>query len=422
MKKLLSLLLFFALLVGALSAFSVVFASDTPYSGGSGTEDDPYLISTSDDIKELYDNIEADPDLWLTKYYYKLTNDITTPYSISPLYYDKYYHSFKETNSDEGLIYEKYELWQSFRDYYDEEDIKIGVTFNPSGEIRKDHPDWINSSFSGSDLFTDSIFEYYKYAGKHRSVAFTGEFDGNGHTITLTSDKFLFGTLEREAVVKNLTIKGANASLVYGIDKNCTVKNIIVDVEAPVIYSNFINYNYGTIAKITNKCPEVGAGSKLFVKNHNGSIKDCLDLGGGSAFSFRVNSYSEVKRCVSLVEATPVSNSDGYYTLEECVEQGGDPLNYITFNFESVWIMRDGLPYLRHNLTEEADEDIEINDGMVFIFDKETKTATLTGFESDADISNLVIPSERYGYTVTDMYPFIYNYNIQSNLQIQYNP
>ena len=84
MKKLLSILLSFAMIFGAFCAFPVSAYDDTPYSGGSGTEEDPYLISTVQDLYELRKNIKSETYSWLKKQHYKLTADIIFNGSISP--------------------------------------------------------------------------------------------------------------------------------------------------------------------------------------------------------------------------------------------------------------------------------------------------------------------------------------------------
>ena len=57
MKRLISVLLCTALVFGLLSIFPV---KTYAFSGGSGTEDDPYLISTAQDLYELRNNIKAE--------------------------------------------------------------------------------------------------------------------------------------------------------------------------------------------------------------------------------------------------------------------------------------------------------------------------------------------------------------------------
>ena len=108
MKKLLSILLCFTMLFGVFCAFPISASDDTPYSGGSGTEDDPYLISTKEDIKEVQDNIANDPTLWSRKVYYKLTNDITTDIGFTPVteYKGIQPHCFVEAGVDISIFKE----------------------------------------------------------------------------------------------------------------------------------------------------------------------------------------------------------------------------------------------------------------------------------------------------------------------------
>ena len=85
MKRLISVLLCTALVFGLLSIFPV---KTYAFSGGSGTEEDPYLISTVQDLYELRKNIKSEPRSWLKKQHYKLTANInfTNKGTISPLY------------------------------------------------------------------------------------------------------------------------------------------------------------------------------------------------------------------------------------------------------------------------------------------------------------------------------------------------
>lgn len=99
MKKSLSLIITLAMLAGMLASFSVVTGADTVaesepamYSGGSGTKDDPYLISRRGDIIDMQENIINNKYSWGNKVYYKLTNDIRLGVNhggdfISPIYY-----------------------------------------------------------------------------------------------------------------------------------------------------------------------------------------------------------------------------------------------------------------------------------------------------------------------------------------------
>ncbi len=221
----------------------------SPYSGGSGTEDDPYLISTERDIRNLRKNIINDSSLWKEKYYYKLTNDIETDEAFSPLYMtDEYeWNAFVEYGygKDTGVpVYKVYELW------YISMEGQYGDILSDVFEFQEDIDDYDHPLFGGGyDLFP-GMREYLRTRGRYRNAAFTGVLDGNGHTVKYTGDGYLFGFVENGALIKDLTIEGEDASFAYCVDQtsmlmNCNFKNLADD--------KGIEYNYGIeIDGITN--------------------------------------------------------------------------------------------------------------------------------------------------------------------------
>ncbi len=243
MKKIISLIVLCSLIFGALGSFSYISAATSPYSGGSGTENDPYLISTERDIRNLRKNIINDSSLWKEKYYYKLTNDIETDEVFSPLYMtDEYeWNAFVEYDykKDTGVpVYEVYELW------YISMEGQYGDILSDVFVYQEDKDDYDHPLFGGGyDLFPESYREYYrKRGGSYRNAAFTGVLDGNGYTVKYTGDGFLFGFVENGALIKDLTIESENASFAYCVDQKSVLANCNFNNSAD---DNGVEHNYG---------------------------------------------------------------------------------------------------------------------------------------------------------------------------------
>ncbi len=227
MKRIVSYLLVALIVFGILNSYSFVTAAeDTPYSGGSGTEDDPYLISTEKDIIELRGAMRTDPSLWYTKYYYKLTNDIETSYD---LYVNSCTTDYNTSSFRQARENDEYFLNRLVPIYKD-------IDGEAGRHNMCDHAFDIISDRNG---YSNSYF--YRYGGEgypsvvnnisyYWNAAFTGVFDGNGYSIKLKKKGYFFGFIENEAMIKNLTIEGEEASLAYCLDEtsliaNCSTKN-----------------------------------------------------------------------------------------------------------------------------------------------------------------------------------------------------
>ncbi len=384
MKKVLSLLLIFALLIGALSAFPVVFASDTPYSGGSGTEDDPYLISTEEDIKELCDNIENDPSLYGTKVYYKLMNDLTVNHNMSPLYVSDFL-------GPNALIRTQYSIRNTFDVDYENSsannviEIGDGPRFNDvvgeigpltvladdthyawSGTCLRDissvcvhavlcdtYDYYKNTRFGGFESHGSYLDGYYYscHSYFYCTAAFTGVFDGNGHTLSIGSAGYLFGIVENGAEIKNLNVQGSVGSLAWSIDESCTVKSCTFDIAAPskTTYMSRHYYDYLILGdpnwedRIYKKVYDT---VEAFVPVSKGSFIDCINYGSCSIDPKYANAYN----FVDLSERKIAGDGEEFYTREEYLTGAGDMSAFEGFDFESTWVMKNSLPVLRSSL------------------------------------------------------------------------
>ena len=243
MKKIITYLLLFALLMGSLASFSFVSAYGMYYSGGSGTEEDPYLISTEDDIFELHYALKTDLSLWYTKYYYKLTNDIETNYD---LYVDSCTDEYSTSSfqwANKNREYYKNRLVPIYWDLHG-----TATRHNPcvySFEIRPDKNQYYNKYFSdyyaGGEGFPDNVYKSESFW----NAAFTGVFDGNGYTVKLKNGGCFFGFIENEAIIKNLTVEGEDAYLAFCLDGTSIVANCLATDSNN---ASGIEHNYGIVA------------------------------------------------------------------------------------------------------------------------------------------------------------------------------
>ena len=379
MKKLLSIILCFAMLSGVFSILPVSASDDTPYSGGSGTEDDPYLISTKEDIKEVQDNIANDPSLWSKKVYYKLTNDITTDVGFTPVkeYQGIAPHCFVEAGVDISIFKEDkahYEeiLNGTYEPYFEEYFEEFGPLYFVG---YSDYSEWPYYYYSQYSLYAiddiddikyypniDYIESFHAYSGVSspllREAAFTGVLDGNGHTIKMqgASYGFLFGALCNGAVVKNLKLKGYDTSWAYKIDETSTLKNCIYEAST----AEEITYIWGGQGGMDgeredyyNEWQSTVGGP---VVECYGSVVDCIN-----ASYFEEWVYDEAESFVNLSKKVTGDISESYYTLEECKAAGGDISAFEYLDFENTWTMIDGMPTLKV-FCDRGDVDF---DGMI---------------------------------------------------------
>ncbi len=141
---------------------------------GSGTEDDPYLVSSVDDLLTIKKVVEGgESGLTLENKYFRLESDLTIPEDWDPI----------------GDCWPGYTLGES--------------------------TDELESAFNG------------KYVNP-----FSGNFDGNGHTVTIEpGGKAIFG-LVRRATIENLKIYGED------IDGSAVINGLFVDYGTTGEYNN----------------------------------------------------------------------------------------------------------------------------------------------------------------------------------------
>lgn len=402
MKRLISVLLCTALVFGLLSIFPV---KTYAFSGGSGTEEDPYLISTVQDLYELRKNIKSEPRSWLKKQHYKLTANInfTNKGTISPLYDLPGYgfHCFEKTGYTVDYFFKKsidevqewYDLYQAQYGYLYANSYTKGFLYEQELSYLRYYDyrvrltaDEIKTTVSIP--YEDKEYGSAYYEDFYRKIPFLGTFDGNGYTIT-TND-YLFGFVEDGAVIKNLTVKGKEAGLAYSVGKDSILSGCVIDSEWTVtnytekewearevevttytVAGGAIAYNYGTV----ENCISYSDGIIGFVGQNYGTVKNCMNLGtvysmddeycdGKVSEVVKTLFYGEDERyicgafpsalgikngisCVDLGNSSYSKADDSLYTLDECIAADGDKSAFADLDFIYTWVMIEGMPYLR---------------------------------------------------------------------------
>ena len=240
----------------------VAFGSDgtvaDSFHGGSGTEDDPYQITTMAEFAYLARQVN---DGWSTSdTYFRVMNDIT---------------------------------------FNDPACFALDGAGRPVGVAEGARPrEWIPIGLSYGQ-------------------SFDGVLDGGGHTITglyITGDREysgLFGHTGRSAVIRDLTLRdgylecpdgwmGAFVGKLDGRVENCRNDNVTVDGNASAAG---IASSGGTIVGCTNSAMVMGAGSVGGIAGSGGTIDRCVNTGDitatGSGAGGIAGNAAAVLNCVS---------------------------------------------------------------------------------------------------------------------------
>jgi len=355
MKRLLSLILCAIMLCTVILPIKSVEETEktTLYSGGSGTEDDPYLISTAADIEAIYNYCIENPDLRMPKVYYKLTKDITLYYEqkvFSPLYISDYLganalekapytlsdFSGEDAEKRFNEALEKYgELyiiktsggWFSHTTYFESlpftVDLQSNVvrinsfddinTFNDHNLTVIKELDEICNTYYGTNIWGGN-YELYSQ-DLYYQIGFAGVLDGNGHTIKLTNTNthsFLFGYLKNGAVIKNLNLTGDRLPMAnddgigfaYEIGEGCTISNCTINTTAKYFY--YFSYakevvpslgrDYHLNGEWSFPAYRVEEGCCAIVNNY-GTVQNCWNL---ASFVFDQDQKDIVKKLNTL--------------------------------------------------------------------------------------------------------------------------
>ena len=201
------------------------------------------------------------------------------------------------------------------------------ATTAPAEEKCDKHPNACAKLTGNIDLGASNE-KPWKPIGGSSSNAYTGTFDGDGHTvsglnISDNSGRDAYGfIMYNGGTVKNLTVKG-NISLGWFIGlvvgdnkKDGKVINCHADGEVGASYSGggLVGYNDGTIEKSTaNVKLESGSSVGVLAGNNsaNGDIKDCIATGGvvrNSGTNGGITSYNsgKITNCVYIDDGTGI--------------------------------------------------------------------------------------------------------------------
>ena len=181
------------------------------------------------------------------------------------------------------------------------------------------------------------------YAAKN----FSGALDGNGHTITLTSNNGLFNKIVN-ATISNLTLKG-DVESAYGLtadaDGKVLIEGVTVELKLVTGQAAFIAASWHNGAEFIfrnceNKTPIncTANGTGAFIGGSNAKravFENCVnhsDIKGGYVGGFTGHTWMDVtfKNCVNYGNVTTINwcaggfsgRYQGYFVIEDCVNNG----------------------------------------------------------------------------------------------------
>jgi len=313
MKRLLSLILCAIMLSAVILPVEAIDLPTVPpvykgFSGGSGTAEDPYLISSANDLSRIYSYYYSYPDLRLPQVHFKLTSDIKlTQWGPSRVFVEKYIgiHSFQEIMG----VYENGEYCPTDVYYLGKKDAEAQAFLDRLSEAYGKnyvfekigifiYGDWIPSFDHRQTkihevVSAEQVYKYYqtnwsesyleivdKYSGLYYKSGFTGVFDGNGYSITLTKNSsnngYLFGVIKSGAVVKNLNLIGTGeVALAYEAEEGSLIENCSIYTERGFTVNEYFVYlrdQYGYYEK-----QDIKEGYTAIVKS-NGKVKNCYNV------------------------------------------------------------------------------------------------------------------------------------------------
>jgi len=247
-------------IISPLHSFSASSYVNYKFSGGSGTEEDPYLIGKLDDFEQLHNYYIENPDIRAPQKHFKLIKDFTlsrvssyfvisdsiAPNALKETAVSLYDLSSDNENSEEVFeeLIATYGRLYVIRSAYSYEKLGSPVLNVESEYLEVDNIQQIQNIVACLDSLDGRKQEillsgetYYDFQGLYYMSGFLGVFDGNGHTITMKYStqkqrNFLFGFIKNTAIVKNLNLKGTSFALAYELGEGCLVENCTVDADS----------------------------------------------------------------------------------------------------------------------------------------------------------------------------------------------
>ena len=266
-----------------------VYAADATFSGGSGTEGDPYMINDSSDLIELSNLVNngtkrTDGTMY-SALYYELGKDIN-------MNGKEFIPIGKEGVSDNLFYYaevtdvlSKYPLisayWETYSNYF---------------HTKKENGEYISCSGLEYSEIT-SFYAYYEL-----ETAFYGVFDGNGYKIT------------------NLKVSADTDAGLFGYTVNAEIKNLVIE-NANVSSSSYAGAIAGrTLSSSVNNCAVISANISASSSSGNAYAGGMAGYSGNKTYYFEIG---EVLDYDITNEAAPFCNYPKTDSFFSCVVLDG---------------------------------------------------------------------------------------------------
>ncbi|NME66739.1 PKD domain-containing protein [Flammeovirga aprica] len=318
MKRSYSTLLIVAMISLVTFVNTSLFAQTPTYSGGTGTQEDPFLIGTAQDLYDLSLDATFDAGHWAANVYFKLTADIDMAGidGMNCIGYE--YNGGEKKNQFQGKIDGDYHVIRNLYISGVRENVKhIGL-----GLFGSTH----NAKITNLGLVNPYI---------NALAERVGPFVGNGSQTTLENCFVIGGSIEGESKVGSIMGKPNWGTIV----KNCFSS---VEIRARYKKNGAI---FGDIDNITETClfeNLVFYGSYGISENYNKQTEGESDFGGNDGTNGQkfIVSTDYVKNIFTILEKDPKYSTAAKKTPLELTEQA----TYTGFDFtdgSGKWVMKE---------------------------------------------------------------------------------
>ncbi|SHK80001.1 hypothetical protein [Fibrobacter sp. UWB12] len=284
---------------------------------GSGTEKDPFLVKTYDDLKVIgYGKYKMSA-------IYSLANDIDASASLN----EEYYIHYADGSS-------RCSVWHGFATigtYRDNCRKLFGALYDRDGES-----------------------------------TFTGVFHGNGYSIKNLhmGNVGLFRTIGEEAKVDSLSIVLTDSSRVFGIlaQKNYGLVNA-VHVKGPIERAGLIFENNGTIVNSSTTVVKGSISGAALVYENNGVIENCHTTGafifhGGRRSGLVDTNKGTIIKSFAMIDSTDALVYENYGTIDRAYIIGHENDVFVNQNNKSIEnCYAIGLQYFVYTNRPENEKD-----------------------------------------------------------------
>lgn len=285
-----AVILLFSLNTQPYVRIQTVYAADATFSGGSGTEGEPYMINDSSDLIELSNLVNngtkrTDGTMY-SALYYMLGNDIDMK--------DKEFIPIGKEGVSDNLFYyaevtdvlSKYPLISAYWE----------TTYSNYFHTKKENGEYISCSGLKYSQIT-SFYAYYEL-----ETAFYGVFDGNGYKIT------------------NLTVSADTDAGLFGYTVNAEIKNLVIE-NATVSSSSYAGAIAGrTLSSSVNNCAVISADISASSSSGNAYAGGMAGYSGNKTYYFEIG---EVLDYDITNEAAPFCNYPKTDSFFSCVVLDG---------------------------------------------------------------------------------------------------